>query len=248
MKAIILAAGVGRRLSEVTHHPKSLLSFNGRSLMQRHIDNLATLGIDRISLCLGYEHEKILADIQPPATVDVSFTFNPDFREGSMISLWTMREAFAGDEDTILMDADVLYERSILERLTTTSHRDVALIDQDFADGDEPVKICLQDDKIVEFRKKIAADIDFDTIGESVGFFRFSPEMSKALIGYASSYVDNGQRDEPCEEAIRDVFLTNPTRFVAEDISGQRWIEIDFPEDVQRAEKEILPFVDNSQS
>lgn len=246
MKAIILAAGVGRRLSEVTHHPKSLLKFNGRSLMQRHIDNLASLAIDSVSLCLGYEHEKILADIQPPATIDVSFKFNPDFREGSMLSLWSMREEFSGNEDVILMDADVLYERAILERLITTTHRDVALIDQDFADGDEPVKICLLDGKIVEFRKKVSPKIDFETIGESVGFFKFSPAMSKALIKCASYYVQKGMRDEPCEEAIRDVFLAHPERFTAEDISGLHWIEIDFPEDVERAEKHILPFVDNS--
>lgn len=245
MKAIILAAGVGRRLSEVTHSPKSLLAFNGRSLMQRHIDNLAALGIKQICLCLGYEHKKILAHISSPSAVEVSYEFNPDFREGSMISLWSMREDFADEDDVVLMDADVLYERSILERLTLSNHRDLALIDQDFADGDEPVKICLRDGRIVEFRKKVAADLDFETIGESVGFFRFSPMMSKALIERATQYIEKGDREAPCEEAIRDVLLAHSARFIAEDITGLRWIEIDFPEDVKRAEIEILPFVDN---
>ena len=239
MKAIILAAGVGRRLGEVTNRPKSLLSFNGRSLMQRHIDNLAALDVKRICLCLGYEHEQILEHIQPPCSVEVTSRFNPDFREGSMISLWSMREDFEGDEDVIVMDADVLYEREILERLTSSKHSNLALIDRDFADGEEPVKICLRDSEIVEFRKALPANLDYQTIGESVGFFRFSPSMATALIKSATSYLNKGMRDAPCEEAIRDVFLENPSQFIAEDITGLRWIEIDFPEDVERAEKDI---------
>ena len=245
MKAIILAAGVGRRLGGVTHRPKSLLSFNGRSLMQRHIDNLAELGIKRICLCLGYEREQILQHIRPPSSVEVSSRFNPDFREGSMISLWSMREDFEGQEDVIVMDADVLYERAILERLTTNEHSNVALLDQDFADGEEPVKICLRGSEIVEFRKALPANLDYQTIGESVGFFRFSPSMGSALINCATDYLNKGLRDAPCEEAIRDIFLENPSQFIAEDITGLRWIEIDFPEDVERAEKDILPAVDN---
>ena len=118
MKAVILAAGVGRRLSEVLKQPKSLLAFNGRSLMQRHLENLARVGVTEICLCLGYEHEKILSGIQCPAGVQLSHRFNPDYREGSMISLWTMREDFDAEEDVLLMDADVLYEFSILASLS----------------------------------------------------------------------------------------------------------------------------------
>lgn len=245
MKAIILAAGVGRRLGQVTHLPKSLLSFNNRSLMQRHIDNLAALDVTEICLCLGYEKEKILEHIQTPPSTKLSYRFNPDYKQGSILSLWAMREDFSDAEDVLLMDADVLYESAILEQLVASQRSDLVLIDQDFADGEEPVKICLHNGRIVEFRKAVAAELNFDTIGESVGFFRFSPEMGAALIASTAKYVESGMRDSPCEEAIRDVLLANPERFTARDITGHRWIEIDFPEDVERAKNDILPIVDN---
>ena len=244
MKAIILAAGVGRRLSKVIHKPKSLLTFNGRSLMQRHLDNLAALGVTEVALCVGFEHEKILDQLVCPEGVSLCHRFNPDYREGSMISLWTMREDFDGNQDTLLMDADVLYERSILATLVNSPHSDLMLIDQDFEPGDEPVKICLLNQRVVEFRKQLPPDLSYDEIGESVGFFRFSPEMGQALIKSAQVYLDNGLREAPCEEAIRDVVLANQEQFEAANVSGRRWIEIDFPEDIARAEQEILPAVD----
>ena len=245
MKAIILAAGVGRRLSEVIKRPKSLLAFNGRSLMQRHLDNLAKLGVTEVCLCLGYEREKILAALQCPAGIELSHRFNPDYREGSMISLWTMREDFAGDQDILLMDADVLYEDSIIANLVNADRADLLLLDRDFEPGEEPVKICLQDGIIVEFRKALAAKLEYDTVGESVGFFRFSPAMGTALINAANAYLESGQREAPCEEAIRDVVLANQDVFGVCDITGKKWIEIDFPEDIARAEREILPTVDS---
>lgn len=244
MKAIILAAGVGRRLSDVLNQPKSLLAFNGRSLMQRHLDNLARLGVTEICLCLGYEQEKILSSIECPAGVRLSHRFNPDYREGSMISLWTMREDFDDQEDVLLMDADVLYEFSILASLANAKRSDLLLIDRDFVPGDEPVKICLKNRRVVEFRKAVAATLDYDTVGESVGFFRFSPRMGARLMDAARTYLESGHRETPCEEAIRDVVLANQDAFDVCDISGKKWIEIDFPEDIERAETHILPAVD----
>ena len=245
MKAIILAAGVGRRLSGVLNRPKSLLSFNGRSLMQRHVDNLSQLGVEEICLCLGYEQEKILGAIDCPSGLRLSHRFNPDYREGSIISLWTMRDDFLGEEDVLLMDADVLYESSILADLVNAPRSNLLLIDQNFVPGDEPVKICLKGGRIVEFRKSVDPALDYDTVGESVGFFRFSPAMGAHLLEASNRYIESGQREAPCEEAIRDVLLANPNDFDVCDIRGKKWIEIDFPEDIARAEKEILPAVDN---
>lgn len=241
MKAIILAAGIGRRLGLPENLPKSLISFNGKSLMQRHIDNLVQLGIKEICLCLGYEQDQILNAIRIPGEIQVSSRFNPDYREGSMISLWTMRDDFIND-DVILMDADVLYDSQVLGTLVENTHPNALLMDRHFEAGDEPVKICINDGEIVEFRKNLADDLAYDTIGESVGFFRFAPETGRILIDFATNYLDTGGRDLPCEEAIRDTLLAEPAKFHVCDVTGKRWIEIDFPEDIARAEREILPF------
>ena len=93
---------------------------------------------------------------------------------------------------------------------------------------------------MVDFRKLIEPKLQFDYQGESVGFFRFNPEIAKELVQRCKSYIDNGKKDEPYEEVLRDLLLETPDAFDFEDVSGLAWIEIDFPEDVQRAQNEIL--------
>ena len=92
------------------------------------------------------------------------------------------------------------------------------------------------------FRKKI--ETKFDHCGESVGFFRLSPGTAGALAARADDYVSAGRTDEPYEEAIRDLLLAAPLgRFGYEDVTGLPWVEIDFPEDIVRAQNEILPHI-----
>jgi hypothetical protein len=93
----------------------------------------------------------------------------------------------------------------------------------------------------VEFRKQIASDLRYDTIGESVGFFRFSEVTARRLAARCQTYLTQAQREAPHEEAIRDLILEAPTTFGIEDITGLPWIEIDFPQDVVTARQKILP-------
>ncbi len=87
----------------------------------------------------------------------------------------------------------------------------------------------------MEFRKKPDPGIAWDFQGESVGFFRFDAAVCRRLALRARSYLDNNRGEEPYEEAIRDLLMETPHLFHFEDITGQAWIEIDFPADVERA-------------
>ena len=73
------------------------------------------------------------------------------------------------------------------------------------------------------------------------GFFKFSTDIAEKLVQQAEAYIRAGKIDEPYEELIRDLLLQYPDRFNYEDITNYPWLEIDFPEDVIRAEQEILP-------
>ena len=97
--------------------------------------------------------------------------------------------------------------------------------------------------QVVEFRKQIDSSLVYDTIGESVGFFRFSATAAKQLSNITEQYVANGEREAPCEEAIRDLLLSDDMLIEIEDITGLPWIEIDFPEDIDRATKNVLPHI-----
>ena len=243
MKAIILAAGVGRRLGKDGEiQPKCLLRFNGKSLLERHLDYLCYCQIDTVAIAVGYQAEMIQDEIKRVgAETWVTTIYNPDYTQGSLISLWTLREHLAAGEDLLLMDADVLYARYIIERLVKTDIPNCFLLDRDFEPGDEPVKLCVHNGHLVEFRKQVASDLVYDFSGESVGFFRFDGAIAHRLAACTERYVAEGRYEEPYEEAIRDLLLEAPEVFGYEDITGLPWIEIDFPEDIQRAQNEILP-------
>jgi choline kinase len=237
MKALMLAAGVGNRLGKASQdRPKCLLQFHEKSLLQRHIEILAKYGIPELTIVVGYRSELIQAEIDKmKANSWVKTIYNADYCQGSVISFAKLREGFNGTEDVLIMDADVLYDDRIIAKLIDTKIANCFLLDRGFEMGEEPVKLCVKNNYLTEFRKQLEPNLEYETIGESVGFFRFSGTMAKKLFDRADSYIQVSKYDAPYEEIIRDLLLTDPTSFGYEDVTGIPWIEIDFPEDIQRA-------------
>jgi choline kinase len=103
------------------------------------------------------------------------------------------------------------------------------LIDRDFEAGDEPVKVCVQDGVPIELRKQVAPDLKFDSIGESVGFFRFDERAARRLAAIVAEYVRQRRAHMPHEEAVRDLIRERSQVLEVADVTGFPWIEIDFP-------------------
>ena len=244
--AIILAAGRGSRLTQEIPEglPKCLLEFGGRSLIARHLDLLYRFGIRTMDLVLGYRAQSIIDHIATlDSRPDVAFHFNPRYELGSVLSLLAAGEALRSGRDILLMDADVLYHPTILQRLVDTPVENCYLLDREFEPGDDPVKIALHDGQIVDFRKQLPEDLDHDELGESVGFFRFGPRAAECIADECARYESEGLGDAPHEEALRDVLISCPLAFGFEDVTGLPWVEIDFPEDVERARDVVLPAI-----
>jgi len=243
MKAVMLAAGIGARLEPAVskQSPKVLLRFGGKSLLQRHIEILRRLGVEELVLGVGYHQDEIQREVSDLCAEDfVRTVFNEDYKDGNIVTLWALRDELCCGGPVLLMDADVLYDESLLSRLVNSHHENCMLLDRGFTPGDEPVKLCIRDGKIVEFRKWLSAEFDF--CGESVGLFKLSSRVAKEVIAQTALYLAQGRRQEPYEEAIRDVLLTSKLpRFSFEDITGMPWIEIDFAADVERAKTVVLP-------
>jgi len=232
--ALILAAGVGNRLNG-DGRPKCLLEFGGRSLLGRHVDLLGEAGVADITVVIGYEADRVRASLPG----HVATVYNPDFREGSVVSLWTGRGVLESGRQVLLMDADVIYDRRLLARLLGAEAPNALLLDREFEPGDEPVKLCVANGRIVDFHKR--PQLPHEWHGESVGFFRFTPEAAAELAERAAQYVSGGRRTMEYEEPIRDMILARPDgSFGFEDVTGLPWTEIDFPEDVERA-RSLLP-------
>jgi len=246
MHAIILAAGRGNRLAELNPdgRPKSLLEFDGRSLLARQLDILFQLGVSQATLVIGYEADQIIDHVGTLSSrPEVAFVYNPAYTDGSVLSLLAARDALTSNETVLVLDADVLFHPQIMQLLIESSNPNCYLIDRDFVAGDEPVKIAIEKGEMVEFRKKLPADLDYDTLGESVGFFKFNGEVAARIAQTCAAYRTEGLLDAPHEEALRDVLLASPSDFACEDIDGLPWLEVDFPEDVERAIKQILPAI-----
>jgi choline kinase len=144
--------------------------------------------------------------------------------------------------DILLMDADVLYDDRMITALVTGEQPvNRLIIDRGFEPCEEPVKVCVRDGQVVEFRKKLAPNLQYDTLGESIGFFRYSEAGARELAVLVAQYVTSGRAHLPHEEAIRDQLLERRQPFEVADVTGAPWIEIDFNEDVARASRDVLP-------
>lgn len=248
MRAIILAAGRGVRLQlpEDAQLPKCLLRFGGMTLLERHLRMLKNAGVDEVVLALGFRHELVEDEIdrlawQPRPQI----VLNRNFELGSVLTVHTAADAMTRGGDVLLMDADVLYDERIMRTLVAgKASVNRLLIDRDFEAGDEPVKLCVRDGVPIELRKQLAADLNFDTIGESVGFFRFAQNGARRLAALVAGYTDSGRAHMPHEEAVRDLIREQSQAIEVADVTGSPWIEIDFPVDVTRAAEEVLPHLE----
>ena len=244
IRAVLLAAGRGMRLrqADAEAFPKCLLRFDGETLLARHLRLLAVAGVDEVVVALGYRPAAVEAELDRlglRSTVET--VINPRYELGSVLTVHTTAAALTRGGDVLLMDADVLYDGRMLDALVADDHADRLLLDRGFVPGDEPVKVCVRDGRVVEFRKRVPDGLVHDTIGESVGFFRLTEATARRFVAVVAGYVARDRADQPHEEALRDLLLGDPSAFDLADVTGTPWIEIDFPDDVARATHDILP-------
>jgi choline kinase len=240
VKAIVLAAGAGRRLGPWTErHPKALLRFGAESLLGRHLHLLDEAGVEEIAVVTGYMAGQIEREIRAySGRAPVSTLYNPCYREGSALSVLTAAGILAGS-DCILMDADLLYEKELMRRLLAPGQPDCLLVDPGFVDTGEEVKVAVRaDGAALELGKSVSADSRI--AGESVGMFRLSAATGVRLVEELRAQTASN----PCveyEPAIDS--LLKSVRVSCVSVEGLAWIEIDFPEDVERARTLIYPRV-----
>jgi len=243
MNAIIYAAGRGSRLgASLADIPKILLSFLGRTLLDWHAERLAAAGIRRLFVVTGYESAKVeatLPGLQQKHGISIQAILNPQFTEGSVLSVYaSSRELKAAGGEILLMDGDVLYPTEMLRRLIASDSPTALLIDRDYStDDDDPVLVPVNDGRPFDFRKKWTGTAQF--VGESVGFFKVAPPEVEVIIRETLKRTVGPARKDSYDEVIRALVMAG--RFGYEDITGLPWTEIDFPSDIERANSHVLP-------
>jgi L-glutamine-phosphate cytidylyltransferase len=237
MKALILAAGVGKRLWQVTQHrPKCLIEIGGQSLLQRYLTTLASVGIRRADIVVGYKQEMIRAAVANDSCgIAVNFLVNEEFHRGSISSLWIARTAL--NDDVIVMDADVLFHREILRRLVESPFENALLMDETVKQTGEECMVVVEGGRVIALTKKMPERYDY--AGEGVGFLRVRHADTPHVVASLRSYIDKGAWNMEYEDALLEYFRDVKVGY--EKIGGLPWTEIDFVEDIRKAELDVLP-------
>jgi len=237
MKAIILAAGVGKRFKEVTdQRPKCLIEIQGKTLLERTLTALGAAGVTEAVVVIGYRGDMIRQTIGALwAGVRVRYVFNDRFEKGAILSLWSAREEF--DDDILIMDADVLFPVVLINRLVRSTHVNCFLLDAGAVNTGEEQMLLTRGGRVLNIVR--GGSGDFDLIGESVGFLKVSRTDAPLLRAILDDLVAQGRDSIEHEEAFPLFLAQREVGF--ERVDDLPWTEIDFPADLERAEREVLP-------
>jgi choline kinase len=239
MRGIILAAGKGSRLNGTAgDKPKCLVELGGSTLIDRQIQTLERAGIDEIVVVVGCQAERVRSACGPRVT----YVENSRFAEtNSLYSLWTARALLY--EGFVVLNCDVLFHPALLNDLLVTHHDAALLIAYRDTDqpsyGDEEMKVKVRGDRVVDIAKTIdPAEAD----GENLGIVKFGPRSAPHLISILERVVAEGGLRDWAPKAFRVFAQDRPLYAIG--TRGLPWTEIDFPEDYQRALREILPAIE----
>ena len=241
MKAILLAAGVGRRLRPYTEdRPKCLLPFKGKTLLDRHLDALEATGVHEVIMVLGHCGDQIRAAVaQRPDAARVQFLENTRYTEGSILSLHTAIGHIDDHADgAIVMDADVLYPRELMRRLVQTPGT-AFLVDETSLETGEEMTVGIKDGRVRTIDRFVGDG--WDLKGETVGFTKFAAEDAPELRRQMDACLAEGLTKAEYEAAIIRMLKTCPGRYAL--VGDLPWTEIDFDADVEKA-KEMLPEIE----
>jgi len=242
MTAIVLAAGVGKRLAETYGGmPKCLVEVGGRSMLDRLLDGLTVAGVHRVVIVTGFGAEQVR---DRPASgahdVELHYVFNPRFREGAVLSLWSAREFLDGP--VLVMDADVVCSAELLTRLVGSEHANCFLMDASSENTGEEQMLLIESGRVRNIVRGGAPGWELQ--GESIGFLKLDAMAARLLRELLAARIEAGDTDIEHEEVYPD--LLSRVEVGYERVDGEPWIEVDFVEDVERAEREILPRIERA--
>ena len=239
MRGIILAAGKGSRLNGTAgESPKCLVKAGGLTLVDRQIRALRNAGIDDIAVVVGCQADQV----RRACGQGITYVENSKYAQtNSMYSLWMARPLLF--EGFVVLNCDVLFHPVLLNDLLTSRHENALLLAYREADqppfGDEEMKVQVRCGRVREMSKQMDSE---DADGENLGIVKFGPDGAAELVTIMDRLVSAGNLREWAPRAFRDFAQVRPLHAIG--TRGFPWIEIDFPEDYQRAVREVLPQIE----
>lgn len=245
MTAILLAAGVGKRMGPDAG-PKCLLKIGGQTLLRRMLEDLRTVGIREVALVVGFRKQEVVDEARRHAgEIRLQVVENDRYREGAILSLWSARPFL--DRPVLVMDADVLCPPFALNRLVGSPHASCILVDGSSSDTGEEQMVFGEQGRVFHIAKRPSEEIRrrWRPFGESVGFLKLNGEGAVQLRKLLEEKVHSGAVTLEHEQVYPPLF---EKIFVGcEQVDGMAWTEIDTPQDLERARSEVFPRWDSPQ-
>lgn len=240
MQAVILAAGMGKRLGKFTEdRTKCLVEVNGETILDRALSALLDAGLTRIAIVTGYRSE-MLRDHVRRRYPDVSITLieNPDYdKTNNIYSLWLARDFLASD-DTLLLEGDIVFQPEIIGELLDDPRPDLALVSKYESWMDGTVTLLGEDDSLYSFiDKKHFSWSETEHYFKTVNIYKFSKDFTnRHYLPFLDAYIRSFGQNEYYEQVLKVLVFLEHTGLRARRVDAHRWYEIDDARDLEMAE------------
>lgn len=243
MKTVILAAGISARLRPLTNStPKCLLKIAGKTILERTIDNLICYDLNDVIIVTGFHQEQIKDFISEKYPhLKVTYIYNEVYdTTNNIYSLWLTKD-YTKNEEMLLLDSDILFDKKILELLINSKYPNCLALRTDHQLSEEEIKVRLNEDKsIAEISKTVELK---QAVGESIGIEKFSAKFVEQLFQILDRKILKENQVKIFYEAAFQDAINSGEKIFAVDIGDLKCIELDFAEDIERAEREVIQFL-----
>lgn len=240
MQAIILAAGMGKRLKELTSNAtKCMVEVNGVTMIERTLGHLEKLGLKRIVFVVGYEGQKLKEYVESlHISTPLEFIDNEVYyKTNNIYSLYLAKEKLVED-DTLLLESDLVYEEAVIRKLVEHPYPSLTLVDKFESWMDGTCVTLDEDDNITAFLSK--REFDFSKTDEyykTVNLYKFSKEFSeKHYVPFLEAYCKALGTNEYYEQVLKVITFLDDPQIKAVKLNGEKWYEIDDVQDLDIAE------------
>ena len=241
MQAIILAAGMGKRLGELTEdNTKCMVAVNGVRLIDRMLRQLSTLDLKRVVIVVGYKGANLIDYIgnRYDDKLSIEYIQNPIYDKTNNIYSLALAKQLMQEDDTLLLESDLIFDESMLGLLVNNPYPNLALVAkyETWMDG---TMVCIDEgNNIVNFVPKAAFRYeDVNKYYKTVNIYKFSKEFSKTkYVPFLDAYSKAVGNNEYYENVLRIISFLNSKDLKALPISDEKWYEIDDKQDLDIAE------------
>ena len=244
MQAIILAAGMGKRLKELTSEAtKCMVKVNGVAMIDRMMGALDKLGLSRIVVVVGYEGQKLMDYIDALGiSTPVEYVNNTVYDKTNNIYSLYLAKDYLVQEDTLLLESDLVFEEAVLQKLIRNPYPSLVLVDKFESWMDGTVVTLDEHDNIQSFVAK--REFDFKRIDEyykTVNIYKFSKEFSQLYyVPFLEIYCKALGTNEYYEQVLKVITFLEDPHIKAVKLTGEKWYEIDDVQDLDIAETIFL--------